>query len=178
MKPTSGRLPMGGLTATQLGEEQIIPTIGPLSTSLEGCKLFLKTIIDAKPWYKEPTLLPFPWREEEFFKEKKLKVAVMWDDGVVKPHPPITRALQQVVEKLKGRENIEIVEWNPYKHDLAWEIIVSSFVSVPGFSGSKLTCTGWSLFLRRRCRRSRSHQLLRRAMASSDKTHPHRESTL
>ncbi len=131
MKPTSGRLPMGGLTATQLGEEQIIPTIGPLSTSLEGCKLFLKTIIDAKPWYKEPTLLPFPWREEDFFKGKKLKVAVMWDDGVVKPHPPITRALQQVVEKLKGRENIEIVEWKPYKHDLAWEIIVGFFVSIP-----------------------------------------------
>jgi Asp-tRNA(Asn)/Glu-tRNA(Gln) amidotransferase A subunit family amidase len=168
---------MGGLTATQLGEEQIIPTIGPLSTSLEGCKLFLKTIIDAKPWYKEPTLLPFPWREEDFFKGKKMKVAVMWDDGVVKPHPPVTRALQQVVEKLKGRENIEIVEWKPYKHDLAWEIIVRSSLFIQ-FPRSKLTCTGWSLFLRRRRRRSRSHQLLRRALASSDKTHPHRESAL
>ena len=184
MKPTSGRLPMEGLTATQLGEEQIIPTIGPLSTSLEGCKLFLKTIIDAKPWYKEPTLLPFPWREEDFFKGRKVKVAVMWDDGVVKPHPPVTRALKQVVEKLEGKDNIEIVEWKPYKHDLAWEIIVRSLPfpfypsRIPGVQMIDMYCTGRSLFQRRRCRRSRSHQLLRRTLASSHKTHPHRKPPL
>jgi amidase len=126
MKPTSGRLPMEGLVATGEGEEQIVPTIGPLATSLEGCKLFIKTIIEAKPWYKEPSLLPFPWREEDFFKDKKLKVAVLWDDGVVRPHPPVTRALKQLVSKLQGKLNIEIVEWKPYKHDLAWEIIVRS----------------------------------------------------
>jgi amidase len=135
MKPTSCRLPMVGLTATQMGEEQIIPTIGPLSTSLEGCKLFIKTIIDAKPWYREPALLPFPWKEDDFFKGKKLKVAVLWDDGVVKPHPPVTRALKQIVEKLKGKENIEIVEWKPYKHDLAWEIIVRPLYQPPYSQG-------------------------------------------
>jgi amidase len=124
MKPTTGRLPMDGLTATMMGEEQIVPTIGPLSTSLQGCKLFIKTIIDAQPWFKEPSLLPFPWRQENFFEIKKLKVAVMWDDGVVKPHPPVARALRQVVDKLKERGNAEIVEWTPWKHDLAWEIIV------------------------------------------------------
>lgn len=96
-----------------------------MSTSLEGCKLFLKTIIGAKPWYQEPSLLPYPWKEENFFDGKKLKVAVIWDDGVVKPHPPVTRALKQVVEKLKAKGNVEIVDWKPYKHDLAWEIIAS-----------------------------------------------------
>ncbi|KAE9367152.1 amidase [Stipitochalara longipes BDJ] len=132
MKPTSGRLPMKGLTATQEGEEQIVPTIGPLSTSLEGCRLFIKTIIDAKPWYREPTLLPFPWKEEDFFKGKKLKVAVLWDDGVVKPHPPVTRALKKIVDKLQGKANIEIVEWKPYKHDLAWELIANLYFSDGG----------------------------------------------
>lgn len=125
MKPTAGRLPVMGWSATMAGAEHIIPTIGPLSTSLEGCRLFIKTLIDAKPWHKEPSLLPFPWNEETSFKGKKLKVAVLWDDGVVKPHPPVLRALREVVEKLKAKENVEIVEWKPYKHDLAWEIIVS-----------------------------------------------------
>jgi len=106
------------------GAEQIVPTIGPLSTSLEGCKLFIKTIIDAKPWYKEPSLLPFPWKEEDTLRGKRLRVAVLWDDGVVKPHPPVTRALKQVVDKVKANENVEVVEWKPYKHDLAWDIIV------------------------------------------------------
>lgn len=125
-KPTTGRLPVYGWTAAMGGAEQIVPTIGPLSTSLEGCKIFTKTLIDAKPWFKEPSLLPFPWKEESYFTGKKLKVAVLWDDGVVKPHPPVTRALLEVVDKLKATGKVDIVEWKPYKHDLAWEIIVSS----------------------------------------------------
>lgn len=110
------------------GKEQVVATIGPLSTSLEGIKLFLKTVISAKPWLREPSLLPFEWREKQDWglKGRKLKVAVMWDDGVVRPQPPVTRALREVVEKLKEKGNVEIVEWTPYKHDLAWEIIVSS----------------------------------------------------
>jgi amidase len=124
LKPTSRRLPNSGCIAVGGGQEQIVPTIGPLSTSLEGIKIFTKTLIDAKPWLHEPSLLPFPWKEEDFIKGRKLKVAVIWDDGVVKPHPPVTRALKQVVDKLESSENVEIVEWVPYKHDRAWEIIV------------------------------------------------------
>jgi len=126
MKPTAGRLPVKGWIGPGGGEEQILPTIGPLSTSLEGCKLFIKTLINAKPWYREPSLLPFDWKEEDFFKCKRLKVGVLWDDEVVKPHPPVTRALKQMVEKLKSSENVDVVEWKPYKHDLAWEIIVGA----------------------------------------------------
>jgi Asp-tRNA(Asn)/Glu-tRNA(Gln) amidotransferase A subunit family amidase len=92
--------------------------------------LFIKTIIDAKPWYKEPSLLPFPWKDAKSFVGKKLKVAVLWDDGVVKPHPPVTRALKQVEDKLKAKDNVEVVEWKPYKHDLAWELIVPSQLSL------------------------------------------------
>ncbi|KAG0645545.1 amidase [Hyphodiscus hymeniophilus] len=132
MKPTTLRLPVGGWTATMAGAEQIVPTIGPLSTSLEGCKIFIKAIIDAKPWYKEPSMLPFPWKEEDFFSKKKLKIAVLWDDGVVKPHPPVTRALKEVVDKLKESSNVEIVEWKPYKHDLAWELIANLYFSDGG----------------------------------------------
>jgi Asp-tRNA(Asn)/Glu-tRNA(Gln) amidotransferase A subunit family amidase len=155
LKPTSGRLPMKGLLATMGGAEQIVPTIGPLSTSLEGCKIFTKAIIDAKPWLKEPSLLPFPWKNEDFFPAgKKLKVAVLWDDGVVKPHPPVTRALKQIVDKLKSSSNVEVLEWKPYKHDLAWEIIVS-LLSLP--QNTHLTLPGKSLLLRRRIRRKSRH---------------------
>lgn len=84
----------------------------------------MKTVIDGKPWIKEPSLVALPWREPAPLAGKKLKIAVLWDDGVVKPHPPVTRALEQVVEKLKAGGNVEIVDWNPYKHDEAWAIIV------------------------------------------------------
>ncbi len=72
-------------------------------------------------------MLPFAWNKTDFFKGRKLKVAVLWHNGAVKPHPPITRALKQVVDKLKRRDNFEVVEWKPCKHDLAWEMIVCLF---------------------------------------------------
>jgi len=79
----------------------------------------------------EASLLPFPWKDEKSYlggsQGKKLKVAVLWDDGVVKPHPPVIRALKQVVDKLSGVEGVEIVKWKPYKHDEAWKIIASLY---------------------------------------------------
>lgn len=100
-------------------------TTGPLSTSLEGLKLFSKAIIDQKPWLRQPSLAAMDWKDPvEFFPDRKLRVGVMLSDNVVRPHPPILRALTELVEKLKKSPNIEIVNWNPWKHDLAWSIIV------------------------------------------------------
>jgi amidase len=127
-KPTSFRLPTGGWAATMDGAEQIIPCIGPLSTSLEGIKVFLQTLIAAKPWLREPSLLPFEWKDlSGLWKQggQKLKIGVIWDDGVVKVHPPIARGLRELVEKLKASDRIEVSEWTPYKQDEAWSIIVS-----------------------------------------------------
>ncbi|EOD50671.1 putative acetamidase protein [Neofusicoccum parvum UCRNP2] len=123
---------------TRKGQEAIVPVIGPLSTSLEGVKVFTKTLIDAKPWLKQVDLIPMKWRyDEEWLPKdaegkKKLKVGVMWDDGVVKPHPPVLRAMKEVVDKLKAAGDVEVVEWTPYKHDLAWEIIASLYFADAG----------------------------------------------
>ncbi|KAK7618263.1 amidase signature domain-containing protein [Phyllosticta citricarpa] len=129
LRPSAHRLPNSGTTSTMLGEEQIVPTIGPISTSLEGVKVFTKALIDQKPWLKQPDLIPIGWRGDvQWLKKndkgaKKLKVGVLSDDGVVRPHPPVLRAINEVVEKLKGVDGVEIVEWKPYKHDLAWDVI-------------------------------------------------------
>ncbi len=91
--------------------------------------MFMKTVLDAQPWVNDPSLVPIPWRDEPSYLNQdsrtKLRVAVLWDDGVVKPHPPITRALKEVVRGLSGIPGIETVELKPYKHDLAWELVVS-----------------------------------------------------
>ncbi|KAF2709609.1 putative glutamyl-tRNA amidotransferase subunit A [Pleomassaria siparia CBS 279.74] len=132
LRPTSYRLPLEGLSATMLGQDHIVPVVGPMTTSLSGIKLFMKTLIDAKPWLREHSLLPFPWRTDPQLAvlpsgNKKLKVGIMYDDGVVKPHPPITRALRSVAVKLGKVKGVEIVEWEPYKHDLAWSIISTAY---------------------------------------------------
>ncbi|KAF2643232.1 amidase [Massarina eburnea CBS 473.64] len=132
LRPTTYRLPMVGLTATKLGQEQIVPVIGPLSTSLEGVKLFMKTIIDAKPWIREPSLIPMPWKTDSQFPvlpdgSKKLRIGLLVDDGVVRPHPPVLRALNSMTEKLKTVPGIQVVEWKPFKHDWAWTVISSLY---------------------------------------------------
>ena len=130
-RPTSYRLPVDGWSATMMGSEHIVPVIGPLSTSLEGIKMFMKTIIAAKPWLVEPSVLPFPWKDQESSLgrsgNRKLKIGVMWDDQVVRPHPPVTRALKEVVQKLEGIPGVDIVNWKPYDHDEAWAIIASLY---------------------------------------------------
>ena len=128
LRPSSYRIPVKGWSCAMAGEEKIVAVLGPLSTSLEGIKLFMRTVIAAQPWLEEPSLVPIPWREDRRqFPDGKLKVAVMWHDGVVRPHPPVTRALTEVVERLKKLESVEIVDWIPYKHYEGWEIISSLY---------------------------------------------------
>ncbi|KAK7926678.1 hypothetical protein PG985_003676 [Apiospora marii] len=137
-KPTSGRLPVLGWAAPMAGCEAILGTIGPLSTSLAGVKLFMKTVVDAKPWLKSPDLVALDWKDTSgLFREKRLKVAVMWDDGVVKPHPPITRALNDIVMKLNKSQNIDVVDWAPRDHDRAWSIIAGLYFADGGAQTSE-----------------------------------------
>ncbi|KAL8841132.1 MAG: hypothetical protein Q9176_003473 [Flavoplaca citrina] len=130
-RPTSYRVPVRGWSSTMLGEEQIVAVTGPLSASLEGIKLFMRTIIAAKPWLVEPSCLPLPWKnaelEQPIARGKNLKVAMLWSDDVVRPHPPILRALKEVAQKLEKVTTIEITDWSPYNHDEAWEIIASLY---------------------------------------------------
>ncbi len=136
LRPSSYRIPFGGLSYTMGGQEHIVAVLGPLSTSLEGVKLFMKIVINSRPWLKEPSLVPIPWRDQESYLKKssgkKLKIGVLWHDGVVKPHPPVLRAIQEVVDKLKDVQSVEIVDWKPYKHDEAWSIISSLYFSDGG----------------------------------------------
>ena len=89
----------------------------------------METVLAAKPWFTEPSLVPIPWQKSANLADqlhgKRLKIAVMWDDEVVIPHPSVTRALTMMVDRLKAIDNVEIVDWKPHRHACAWETIVS-----------------------------------------------------
>jgi amidase len=89
--------------------------------------LFMKTVLAAEPWREEPALTPLPWRDVKISpkKEKPLRLGVMWHDRMVLPHPPVTRALKSLVERLKKIEHVEVVDFAPYKHDEGWAIYSS-----------------------------------------------------
>lgn len=111
-----------------VGCEAILGTLGPMSPSLEAVELFMKTVLDSQPWTCDLSVYQMPWRTVGPFlgagTSKNLTIGVMWDDNVVKPAPAVTRALQEVVEKLKKVPNVEVTEWIPYRHEEAMKILV------------------------------------------------------
>jgi amidase len=95
---------------------------GPMAKTLEDIMIYSKAIIDAQPWKLDPKMLPIPWRTVE--PPKKLKMAVLWNDGICMPTPPVIRALKETVDKLK-KAGHELVEWDPKLHPTALELLVS-----------------------------------------------------
>ena len=111
------------------GQEAVASVNGPMAKTLDDITLFAKTIVDSQPWLLDPKCIPIPWRQVE--SNKKLKIAVLWNDGVVNPTPPVTRALKETVEKLQ-KTGHEIVEWDPALHSKAIELLVSFSTSIFG----------------------------------------------
>lgn len=136
LKPTAFRLPTDGWGYIMAGADTVETVLGPLSTTLEGVKLFMKSIIDSEPWIEEPALVPMPWRLYTIPEDRALRIGVLWHDGIVRPHPPITRALKQVTDALKDY-NIEVTDFPPYLHDEAWAILSSLYYPDGGEADSE-----------------------------------------
>ncbi|OQV00659.1 hypothetical protein CLAIMM_06126 [Cladophialophora immunda] len=119
-KPTSKRIPLKGMKHVMDGKDSVLATFGPLTQSRETINLFMKTILDNEPWRYDPSLTVKKWTPEKL--AQPLKVAIEWSDGVVKPHPPMIRALKMVADACKAA-GMEVVDWEPYKHDKAWDIV-------------------------------------------------------
>jgi amidase len=103
----------------QLGQESILSVLGPMANSLSAVKRFAKAIIDGKPWERDPLVVRKPWSRAEYELEEHgggvaLCFAIMWDNGVIKPHPPLVRAMNLTKQALeaaghKGKPNIQAV---------------------------------------------------------------------
>ncbi|KAI5299383.1 hypothetical protein KEM56_003289 [Ascosphaera pollenicola] len=137
-KPTTGRWPLnGGRVPPECYD--IEGTYGPMTTSREALSLLMKVLADSEPWKVTPSLIPKLWTPYHF--DKPLKVAVLWDDGVVKPHPPITRALKEVAESCKNA-GMEVVDWTPIEHDRAWDLTSALYFTDGGESNIKTIIEG------------------------------------
>ncbi|KAL4878803.1 amidase [Aspergillus karnatakaensis] len=128
-KPTAQRLPLAGLRAAGAGQESLAGVVGPLARSINDVELFMKSILDQEPWVKDSSLVPVPWRSVEV--PGSLTVGILRDDGFVRPHPPITRALGMAEEKLRAA-GVNVVEWEPLEHRQLYEL-GNAFFSADGF---------------------------------------------
>ncbi|RDW59861.1 fatty-acid amide hydrolase [Coleophoma cylindrospora] len=119
-RPTALRNPYKGVILAGDGQESIKCVIGPLSNSLSDIELFQSTVLDQEPWDEETSLVPLPWKEVTPAKE--FTVGILRDDGIVRPHPPITRGLEHAAQVLKAA-GVKVVEWEPVDHSVGWEIV-------------------------------------------------------
>lgn len=83
----------------------------------------MEALLSSEPWLTDPGVLPIPWRKslEVDSSVQKLSFAFMDFDGVVRPHPPIARALNMVKDALRANGH-EVIPWNGPSHAQALAI--------------------------------------------------------
>ena len=125
-RPTNKRVSVRGQRSHMVGKETIMSTAGPMTVDRDGIELFFKVALSAKPWRLDPSLTVKEWIPYHF--SRPLKIAVQWWDGVVQPHPPMTRALREVSEACR-KAGMEVVGWDCEKldHKKGWEILSSLY---------------------------------------------------
>ncbi|ORY59987.1 amidase [Pseudomassariella vexata] len=120
LRPTALRVPNLGNFGITAGQESIRGVVGPLGQSVEDLELFMSAILGGKPWDVETMLVPIEWRK--LAPNKEMTVGILYDDGIVKPHPPMVRALKIAAEKLNSA-GIKVVNWEPFEHQRGWDIV-------------------------------------------------------
>ncbi|KAF2434522.1 amidase [Tothia fuscella] len=131
IRPSFGRFPTLRAKSGLAGQEAVQSVNGPMARSLRDIVLFSKTIVDAEPWLHDPRCLSIPWRPVP--EKRKLKLGVMWNDGIVLPTPPVVRALAETVKKLQAAGH-EIVDWSSEGHRQAVDLLARMFVADGGKS--------------------------------------------
>ncbi|KAK7728711.1 hypothetical protein SLS63_006572 [Diaporthe eres] len=121
-KPTASRVPMNGVVGLTGDQESIGSVAGPLARSVDGLEAWMKVVLAQAPRDADTTLAPAPWRSDVGLGDFTL--GVMWNDGIVRPHPPVLRALRTAVDKLRAT-GIRVVEWGPYNHQQGLDILAS-----------------------------------------------------
>lgn len=102
-----------------------------MARSLSTLIAVMQHTLDAQPWVLDPNVVPIGWQESVFeeIQTRPLTVGILIDDGVVKIHPPIERALRDLEAKLKAAGH-ETVPWSCAGHKECIEIMVRHFYDV------------------------------------------------
>ncbi|OWZ61424.1 hypothetical protein AYX15_06373 [Cryptococcus neoformans] len=132
LKPSFGRFPTYGARSGLPGQEAIRSINGPMSTALESVAMWAKTVVDNKPWNRDPNMIPIPWRDVEV--PEKLCFGLIMDNGIVKPTPPVTRALLETKAALE-KAGHKVIEWTPYNAEEATALGARFFT---GDGGAKI----------------------------------------
>ncbi|PYH97800.1 amidase signature enzyme [Aspergillus ellipticus CBS 707.79] len=115
---------------TDIGGSIRIPA--NLQGFLSTIEHFMQSLLDSDPWTVDPGCLPIPWRKELAEKPtRKLRLGIIYDDGVVKPQPPVARAMRETAEKLVDAGH-EVIEWDTTLHTTGTNLWTKSILADGG----------------------------------------------
>ncbi|KAK9465689.1 amidase signature domain-containing protein [Lipomyces arxii] len=144
IKPSSGRLPYHNMKGYwEPGSEVagILCVNAPMAVSYRDCEMLIRVIADAEPWLYDPSCQYLPWLKLEPL-ARPLSLGVIRFDGEIQTMPPVTRVLNELVEKLKIAGH-DIVELELYRAEEISENAVDFFTADGGkFLESQLEITG------------------------------------
>lgn len=92
----------------------------------------MESLVRSKPWEADARCTPIPWREDVLkqIQDRPLVVGVLYDDEVVRPHPPISRVLKSAVKALQDAGH-EVFEWDAQLHADCIELMVCPIACFP-----------------------------------------------
>lgn len=123
LRPTTHRISKVGGVSSGAGQESVPAVEGPMARTVDDIELLMDAYINhGKPWATDCTVVRMPWRTVEQPQPESLTVAIMYDDGIVKPTPPIARGLREIAAKLTAA-GVTVVEFKPIKTQLARDTV-------------------------------------------------------
>ncbi|KAM9897792.1 hypothetical protein OXX79_006668, partial [Metschnikowia pulcherrima] len=123
LRPTTNRFSKVGGVSSGSGQESVPAVEGPMTRSVDDIDFLMDVYINqGKPWVADCTTYPLPWKKVAKPEPKDLTIAIMYDDGIVKPTPPIARALKIVAEKLAAA-GAKVVTFEPIDTQLAKDTV-------------------------------------------------------
>ncbi|KAL4871744.1 hypothetical protein BDV12DRAFT_206028 [Aspergillus spectabilis] len=116
IKPSAGRISFKDAANTGKGQEVMPTVVGIMAHSVDALRLIFKSLLFLEPWLHDPYTLPIPWRSDKEYnppKELGYKPAFgfLANDGVITPHPPISRAMEIVKEALQNKGH-QLIDWD------------------------------------------------------------------
>ncbi|KAG5727460.1 Acetamidase [Termitomyces sp. T112] len=130
-RPSTGRIPYAGSVNSLDGLETIPSILGPLSNSIHGLKMFIQGVLSQESWLRDPLVIRKSWSQElynlvEHGGGKELCFGIMWNDGLLVPHPPIMRGLETAKNALI-KAGHKVIDWKPLDHKSMLDIGLSIF---------------------------------------------------
>lgn len=101
--------------AVSTDDQEHVPSVtGPMSRCIGSLVHVTKAVTEAAPRDFDPKCTPLPWRSTMYgdAQSRPLRIAIMREEAVVRPHPSVARVLADVSPKLE-RAGHEVVAWNP-----------------------------------------------------------------